>query len=66
MQLEDLRTRAFLGMMEPPRWNTGIWEPQTPTVRGVTVCTCQPAAVCVRACVCVRTLSLTELMVTGM
>ena len=26
MQVEDLRTRSFLGIMEPPRWKTGIWQ----------------------------------------
>ena len=26
MHEEDLRTRIFLGIMEPPRWNTGIWK----------------------------------------
>lgn len=26
MQVEDRRTRSFFGIIEPPRWNTGIWK----------------------------------------
>lgn len=26
MQVDDRRTRSFLGIMEPPRWNSGIWQ----------------------------------------